>query len=227
MKKLLTKARALYKKERYKDALAIAEKVLKLDKNNDEALFYVAHGLYHAGQFKKSLMFWRRLEKISPREPSLHLNMGACYEALGTNRLAIQCYIKALVSDPFSANAFHNLGDVYYFGRQYKQAAVYLERSHSLKPFPKECIGKLANCYFKTGQLEKEQYLYEEFLRTHPNDTWALNNLGSHLMDQGRYSLALIRLKKAARLDPDDKLVAKNIHTALRELKKQTSSTTN
>ena len=100
-----------------------------MDKNNDEALFYVAHSLYHVGQFKKSLTFWNRLEKISPREPHLHLNMGACYEALGNNRLAIQYYIKALASDPFSANAFHNLGDVYYFARKYKQAAVYLKRA--------------------------------------------------------------------------------------------------
>ena len=227
MKKLLAKARAFYEKENCKEALVIAEKVLKLDKNNDEALFYVAHGLYHAGQFKKSLTFWNRLEKISPREPHLHLNRGACYEALGNNRLAIQNYIKELVSDPLSATAFHNLGDVYYFARKYKSATVYLERSHSLKRLPAQCIGKLAHCYFKTGQSEKEQNLYEELLRTNPNDTWALNNLGSHLMDQGKYSLALIRLKKAARLDPNDKLVAKNIRKTWRELKKLKSSITN
>ena len=227
MKKLLTKARTLYRKGRYRDAVLAAKKVLLLDRNNDEALFYVAHGFYHGGQFRKSLVFWNRLKKISPTEPNLHLNMGACYEALGNNRRAIQNYLKELVANPFSSKAFHNLGDVYFFAHKYKPATVYLERSHSLERLPAQCIGKLAHCYFKTGQLEKEQTLYEEFLRTNPNDTWALNNLGSHLMDQGRYYLALIRLKKAARLDPDDKLVAKNIRKVLRELKRRKSFTAN
>ena len=227
MKKLLAKARALYRKGRYKEAILVAKEVLSLDRNNDEALFYVAHGFYHAGQFKRSLMFWNRLKKFCPKEPNLHLNMGACHDALGNKRLAIQNYKRELALNPFSATALHNLGDIYFFGRRYKLAVGYLERSHSQKGLPENCIGKLARCYFKTGQLEKEQQLYEEFLQAHPEDTWALNNLGSHLMDKGEYYRALSYLKKAARLDPNDKLVAKNIRKALGELKKQTSSTTN
>jgi tetratricopeptide (TPR) repeat protein len=227
MKKLLTKARALYSKGRYKEALEIAKKVLSLDKDNDEALFYVAHGLYHAGQFKRSLMFWNRLKRICPTEPRLHLNMGACYEALGNNRLAIRNYKKELTLDPLSFTALHNLGDVYFFARKYEPARHYFERSHSLKRLPDICIGKLAHSYFKTGQLEKEQRLYEEFLQTNPNDTWALNNLGSHLMGQGEYYRALIHLKKAARVDPNNKLVAKNIRKALREVMKLKSTRVN
>jgi tetratricopeptide (TPR) repeat protein len=227
MKMPLARARALYRKERYKEAVVFAKKALSLDRNNDEALFYVAHGLYHAGQFKKSLVYWNRLEKICPSEPHLHLNKGACYEALGNNRLAILNYNKELTLDPLSATTLHNLGDIYFFSRRYKRAAIYLQQSHSLKPLPEKCIGKLARSYFKTGQREKEQQLYEEFLQTHPDDIWALNNLGSHFMEQGEYYRALIRLKKAARLDPNNKLVAKNIRQAYRELKKLKSCTVN
>jgi tetratricopeptide (TPR) repeat protein len=220
MKKLLTKARALYKKKCHKEALAIAKKVLSLDKNNDEALFFVAHSLYYARQFKKSLQFWERLKKVCPAEPNLHLNMGACYDDLGNKRLAIQNYKKELVLNPTSVVALHNLGDVYFFAHRYKLASAYLERCHSQKGLPENCIGKLAYSYFKTGQSEKEQNLYEEFLRANPNDIWALNNLGSHLMGQGEYHRALLRLKKAARIDPLDKIVAKNIRKAERELRK-------
>jgi tetratricopeptide (TPR) repeat protein len=226
MKKLLAKARALYKKKRHKEALAIAKRVLLLDKNNHEALFYVAHGLYYARQFKKSLQFWKRLKFSCPTEPNLHLNMGACYDDLGNKQLAIQNYKKELALNPTSVVALHNLGDVYFFAHRYKLAAGYLERCHSQKGLPEDCIGKLAHSYFKTGQSEKEQNLYEEFLQINPNDTWALNNLGSHLMGQGEYHRALLRLKKATRIDPSDKLVAKNIRKAERELKKiQTSPT--
>jgi len=116
------------------------------------------------------------------------------------------------------------LGDIDFFTHNYKLAANYLERSHSQKPLPDDCIGKLAHLYFKTGQLDKEQILYEEFLQKKPNDAWALNNLGSHLMGQGSYARALLRLKTAARIDPADKLVAKNIRKAERLLKNQQGS---
>jgi tetratricopeptide (TPR) repeat protein len=220
MKKLLAKARLLYKKEFYQDAFVAAKKVLALDENNEEALFYIAHGLYHARQFHRSLQFWKRLQKLNPTEPSLHVNMGACYEALNQRQLAIQNYKKELASNPVSGTALHNLGDIYFFAHKYKIAAGYLERCHSQKHLPEDCIGKLAHSYFKSGQSEKEQILYEEFLQTNPNDTWALNNLGSHLMGQGEYHRALLRLKKAARIDPQDKLVAKNITKAERILQK-------
>ena len=206
--------------------MVFAEKVLSLDKNNDEALFYMAHGLYYARQLKKALQFWKQLKKIQPTEPSLHLNIGACYDDLGNKRLAIQNYKKELALNPTSATALHNLGDIYFFAREYKLAVGYFERCHSLKALPEDCIGKLAHSYFKTGQSEKEQSLYEDFLQKNPNDAWALNNLGSHLMGQGEYHRALLRLKKAATINPLDKLVAKNIRKAERELKKiQTSST--
>jgi tetratricopeptide (TPR) repeat protein len=182
MKKLLAKARALYKKNRHKEALAIAKQVLSLDKNNDKALFYVAHCLYYARQFKKSLQFWKRLKQIYPAEPSLYLNIGACYDDLGNKRLAIQNYKKELVLNPTSVSALHNLGDVYFFAHKYKLASDYLERCHSQKGLPENCIGKLAYSYFKTGQSEKEQSLYEEFLQTNPNNIWALNNLGPPLL---------------------------------------------
>ena len=127
MKTLLTKARAHYKKKRYKEAMAIAKKVLSLDKNNDEALFYVAHGLYYARQFKKSLQFWKRLKNICPTELGLHLNMGACYDDLGNKRLAIQNYKKELALNPASVTTLHNLGDIYFFAHKYKLATNYLE----------------------------------------------------------------------------------------------------
>ena len=224
MKKLLARARAFYKKDRYRDALPIAKQVLATDRDNDEALFILAHSLYHAGKFRQSLCYWKQLEKIKPNEPSLHLNMGACYDDLGQSDLAIKHFKRELELDPVYGKALYNLGSLYYCARKPKLAVNYLERCYSQKHSVEAVFCKLAWCYFKTGQLEKEQILYEEYLQTDPNDTWALNNLGSHLMGQGEYYRALLRLKKAARLDPSDKLVAKNIRKAEREIKKiQTS----
>jgi tetratricopeptide (TPR) repeat protein len=221
MTKLLTRARfLLYEKKRYKDAITVAKRILAADKDNEEALFYVAHGLYYLGRLKQSLQFWKRLKAINLAERNLHLNMGACYEDLGNRRLAIRYYKKELEINPVSGTALYNLGEMYFRARRYKVAANYLERCYSQKHSVDACVCKLAHSYFKTEQLEKEQILYEEYLQQNPNDTWALNNLGAHLMGQGEYHRALLRLKKAERLDPSDNLVKKNIRKTGRILRK-------
>jgi tetratricopeptide (TPR) repeat protein len=156
-----------------------------------------------------------------------YLNMGACYEDLGETQQAIKNYKRELELSPVSGTALYNLGALYFRSHKYKLAANYLERSYSQKNSVEACVPRLAHSYFKTRQSEKEQILYEEYLQTNPNNTWALNNLGSHLMGQGQYNRALLRLKKAARIDPADKLVAKNIQKAERARQKLKSSTTN
>jgi tetratricopeptide (TPR) repeat protein len=196
-------ARRLYKQERYQAAMTDAKRVLNSNKDNEEALFYVAHGLYYARCYRRSLLYWRRLEKLNPTEPSLHLNMGACFEL-----------------NPACGHALYNLGALYCRSHKYKLASGYLERCYSQKHSVDATVGKLAWCYFKTGHEEKEQMLYEDFLQTHPNDTWALNNLGSHYIGKGAYYRALLRLRKAASLEPGNKLVAKNLRTVERCLRK-------
>lgn len=221
MNKLLARARLLlYEKKRYKEAMAVAKRVLAADEDNDGALFYVAHSLYYLGRLNQSLQYWKRLKQINPTEGNLHLNMGVCYEDLGNRRLAIQYYKRELKLNPVSGEALYNLGGLYYRARRYRLAVGYLERCYFRKHSAEACVAKLAHSYFKTGQLEKEQVLYEDFLQAYPNDTWALNNLGSHLMGQGEYHRALLRLRKAERIDPADKLVKKNIRKTERILQK-------
>lgn len=214
--KILAQATVAYESDRYQKAMQLAKRILAADGRNETALFYVAHGLYYAGCFRRSLQYWKKLQKIRPATPSLHLNMGACHDDLGESGLAIKNFRKELASNPVHGKALYNLGMLYYRARKYRLAAGYLERCYSQKHSVDAVVAKLAWCYFKTGQLEKEQILYEEYLQTNPNDTWALNNLGSHLMGQGEYYRALLRLKKAAQIDPKDKLVAKNIRKAER-----------
>jgi Flp pilus assembly protein TadD len=223
VKKLLAKAASHYYKGHYGPAMAIARKVLAVERNNDEALFYVAHGLYFARQFRRSLQYWKRLRKIRPTERRVHLNMGACYDDLGESVLAIKNYKRELQLDPVCGMALYNLGALYHQAHKYKLATGYLERCYSQKQSVEAVVCKLAWCYYKTKRTEDEQLLYEHYLQPHPKDTWALNNLGSHLMDQGQYYRALLRLRKASQIDPSDKLVAKNIRKIKHILKNDSS----
>ena len=211
MNKQLAKAVAFHESGHYRSVLPITKRLLSANKKDDAALFYHAFALLGIGQFRRSLQYWERLKKISPTDLNLHLNMGVCYHELGKTSKANQCYKEELKSYPASKEALYNLGINYYYARRYRDAAHYLELCYSQKHRMDRIVCKLAQSYFKTNQADKEQSLYENYLMENPNDTWALNNLGSHLMGQGHYHRALLRLKKAARLDPKDKLVNRNI----------------
>jgi tetratricopeptide (TPR) repeat protein len=219
MKGLLAKARRLYEQDRHREALPIAMEVLKLAPRNQSALFYAAHGLYFAGLFRRSLQYWKRLKAIAPEELNIRLNMGACYEELGDNIAAIKHYKQELILNHVCGQAFFNIGLLYYRKHKYRLATPYLERCFAQKHCVDSVVCPLAKCYYKTGQPDKEQLLYEEYLLLKPDDAWALNNLGSHLMDQGAYHRALLKFRKAARIDPDDKIIARNIRKTERVLR--------
>jgi Flp pilus assembly protein TadD len=220
MKRLLAKAMALHDKDQHRGVLRVTKRILAEQRQDEAALFYHAYALLRLGQYRRSLQYWKRLKKLNPKQFNLHLNMGVCHHHLGETTLANRCYKQELELYPVSQKALYNLGINYYYAHKYKAAAHFLERCYSQKYSTDAIVCKLAWSYFKTGQADREQCLYEEHLATHPNDTWALNNLGSHLMGQGEYHRALLRLKKAERLDPNDAMVKRNIRKGERLLKK-------
>ena len=219
MKKLLARARKLYEADRFPEALSVARRVLAVDKQNHDALFYAAYCLLQAGQFRRSLQYWKRLHKTAPDDRNVNLNMGCCYDEIGKPALALKHFKRELALNPVCCPALYNLGNRYHRTHKYKLAMSYFQRCHALKYSVDAIICKLAWCYFKTNRLDDEQALYEEYLDSNPNDTWALNNLGSHLMSQGAYHRALLRLRKAAQIDPVDKMVARNIRKTERLIK--------
>ena len=220
MEKLLARIKALHKKTHFKSVLSLTKRLLSVEKDNEAALFYHAYALHQTGRFRRSLQYWQRLKKINPRQMNLHLNIGVCHADLRNFKEANRNYKIELKLDPFCIKAIYNLGINHYYAHKYKLATPWLERCHSQKYAVDEIICKLAWCYFKTGQADKEQSLYEAYLLAKPNDTWALNNLGSHLISKGAYHRILLRLKKAERLDPGYQRVKQNIRKAERLLKK-------
>jgi tetratricopeptide (TPR) repeat protein len=138
--------------------------------------------------------------------------MGCAYEKLGKPRSAIHHYKRELEVNPLSGEACFNLGNLYYDIKRYKQASWFLEKCFALKHSVPEIVDRLAYSYFKTRQLHKEIKLYEDRLRVCPDNVWCLKNLGAALSEAGEHNRALIYLKKAARLDPKDRVVVRNMN---------------
>lgn len=62
-------------------------------------------------------------------------------------------------------------------------------------------ILSLGNLYYTIGELETASSWYEEILRTNPDDSPALENLGQALLEMGDFAGAEVSWKKAADID--------------------------
>lgn len=208
---LAKKGLRLFDKGSYRAAIAVFRSALVQDPNDIDALFYLALGLYNIKQFKRSLQYWRRFRELHPMEGSVHLNMGAAYEDLGRDDLALRYYKLELGMYPDCRTALYNVGALYYRRHQYRKAIGYLERCYQMGHCKESCVGRLARSYDKTRQRRKEMDLYLDWLQTHPKDAWALNNLGDCLMQSGELARAQIFFQRANAVNPEDEIVQRNL----------------
>lgn len=200
-----------FKKKSYRAATGAYRAVLKCDRKNETAIFYLALSLYHEKKYQKSLRCWESLRGLNPTQENMHLNIGCAYQAIGRNDLAIWHFKRELVMNPASGETLYSLGTLYYNLHKFKMASNYLERCYSLKHSIEKVVDRLAWTYYKTKRHDKEVALYNDWLRDHPNDGWCLNNMGAVLMDIGEYSRAQLFLQKAERTRPRDKMVSRNL----------------
>jgi len=209
-----TTAMALFDKGNYKAASAAFRSLLTKDPRDTTALFYFALCLYERKQFERCLKYWARLKKINPKQLNLHLNMGCASQNLGRDSQAIRYFKRELKLNQLSGETLYSLGTLYYNARKFKKAAPYLERCYRLRHSAEIIAGRLAYAYFKTKQLGKEIDLYDDFLKEHPKDTWALNNIGAALMQLAQYNRAQIYFRRASKIDPKNEMVLRNTKKA-------------
>ena len=207
-------ALALYKKGRYEAATTAFRKVLACDELNPAVLFYLARSLYRTGRFSQALRYWKKCGRIAPSQQYVHLNSGCAYEKLGQTVSAIRNYKRELEINPLCVEALYNLGNLYYERHKYKQAARFLEQCYSLRHSINEIAERLAYSYFKTRQRDNEIRLYQDRLQANPNDTWCLKNLAVALIEAGEHNRATLYLRKAERLNPEDRFTKRNIQRA-------------
>lgn len=213
-KKPSQSAMALFEKGNYEAASVVLRLLLSKDPRDTTALFNLGLCLYERRQFRRAIDYWERLKKINPRKLNVHLNLGCAWQNLGRDDLAIRFFKQELKLNAFSGEALYSLGTLYYNRREFKKAAYLLGRCYWLKHSREQIVKRLAHSYFKTGQLNKEIELYEDFLKEHSGDTWALNNIGAALMQMAQYNRAQLYLRRASKIDPKDEMVSRNMRKA-------------
>lgn len=97
---------------------------------------------------------------------------------------------------------------------QLNEAIAALSRAASLEPRLAQAHSLLAVAYDRKGLRDRARDSYNRAIDINNNDAQSLNNFGYSLYLSGNYRAAVERLKRAARLAPDDERILNNLALA-------------
>ena len=122
----------------------------------------------------------------------------------GNLETAERNYLEVIRRAPNMANAYHNLGIVYFLERKYGDAANALEKATKLKPGLAEAYAMLGLSYYELSEPRRAEAALRSALRLNPGDTNALLYLGKSQLQGRDYQDAAKTFEILARSKPDD-----------------------
>jgi tetratricopeptide (TPR) repeat protein len=124
--------------------------------------------------------------------------------ARGDLETAERNYLEVIHRAPQMANAYHNLGIVYFMERKYLDAAAALEDATKLKPGLAEAYAMLGLTYYELYEPERALSAFRSALRLNPRDSNALLYLGKSQLQQRDYRSAAKTFENLAASRPGD-----------------------
>lgn len=138
--------------------------------------------------------------------------------ASGNLQESERLYIEVIRRAPELANAYHNLGIVYFTEHKYRDSAAVLEKAAKLAPRLAEARVMLGLAYYQLNEPLKAAAAFEGGLRLKPDDANALLYLGKSQIQARDYRAAATTLEKLAALEPKDPDVLYNLSVAYMKL---------
>ena len=175
--------------------------------------FYLSLLYFRKGELAAALTQSKIVLRIDGAMPNARLNLGCIYEKMGNVNLAIRYYKAELVDKPACPQALFNLGYICFQRHRFRHACLYLEKCLRMRHSLEEVGPMLAFIYSQTThkEPEKEIEMYKRYLESNAESSWALQNLGAAFMDLSKFNLALVYLRKAKQLTPNDAIIQRNI----------------
>jgi tetratricopeptide (TPR) repeat protein len=164
--------------------------------------------LLTSGRFREAVAAFRRVTELQP-DSSWGFNLlGTAYDSMGDKDLAALNYRRSIEASP-SANAYSNLGTLYYrSGRLAESVSAF---SEALKLDPSSALRhrNLGDAYRKLGESSKARAAYRravelsrEALHANPHDAATIARLAVYLAKLGEYAEARSLASEAVAIAP-------------------------
>ena len=127
--------------------------------------------------------------------------LGRLYQANQFYDQALSCYRLALEYDKQSALWFYLSASIHQQRGETESMIGFLEQTLILASDYSPAVLKLADTYFKAGEMQQAKIYYEQRLALTPGDPYARMGLARMALDTGQWDIAETQLQKAISAD--------------------------
>ena len=194
---------ALYRLERYEDAIASYDKALEVKPDNHEAWYNRGVALSALGRNDDAITSYDKALEVKPDKHEAWNNRGVALSALGRNDDAITSYDKALEVKPDYYRAWDNRGDALMHLERYEEAIAGYNQAIEINPeypFPWQSRGF---ALMQLRQLDVAHESFDQAILLKPDDDRAYYDKACCYGLQNQIDSAIATLQQAITLDSE------------------------
>ncbi len=174
--------------------------ILKLDPNNEEALYKICFWTDFTGRNEESINLHQGIIESFPFNELAWFNLGAAYQGLKLHEKAIDAYqYAAAINEKFDF-AYRNMADAYIRLRKYKEAIECMEKVMELARPEGVVYEAIGHCYDKLANFAQARFHYKKASHLNAEDSQLYYKIACTYMNEAAWQPAIKLLLTATRM---------------------------
>ena len=185
IKKTFTIASQNHQKNNFKVAKNLYKKILKINPNHFESIFYLGVLLLESNNFDRAKQLFQKAIRIQPNYAPAHNNLGMVFGELGEFEKAISSYQMAIKIQSNYLAAHYNLGMVFQKMREHQKAISCFQKAIQIKSNHAVAHNNLGMVFQELGEFEKAISSYQMAVKYEPENLahyYYLSNLKEEIL---------------------------------------------
>jgi tetratricopeptide (TPR) repeat protein len=189
--------------KKYDESTDWLNKVLQLDQDNFDALFFQGQLDIARGDADKAVSDMERMERIYPQAPQVHYQLGSAYLAANSLPKAADSFNRALELNPNYTEATLLLSQIQIRTGNTAPAIVALERLRQKQPRLLQAQLMLADAYRLQSRVNDSIAVYDSLEKMYPTNEQVVLLHGAALLQNGDSPGARTEFERALKISPD------------------------
>jgi tetratricopeptide (TPR) repeat protein len=187
------------------------EEIIRIDPTERNSFLMLGRLYQIKGDIDKATEIYKKFLGVEPGSEEGVTALAKLHMDAGNYKEAATLLEDFVMQRPDSDAALQTLGELYSEMQEYAKAAEAYRRASELDPDDIEIKKAEAQALFLSDKFEDAAALYDEIVKTEPDDGVALLRLGQIYRRQMKYDLARQNLEKASQSFPDSVEVQFNL----------------
>jgi len=181
------------------------QKALKIDPENEEAMYNLACTYSDMGEYLKSYELFKTIINKNPKNINAFNNLALMYARQGKYNDALYIYEKGIEHNPDAALLYNNRGNIYFEIGNYVEALKNFKKASDLDPIYSERLYHLgiSNYLKEESVIDDAIKNLEQLAKKNMHKAKDIHDLGVAYMERRMYDKAIESFSKAITIDPN------------------------